>query len=543
MTRDKMMTGLLAAWLAAMPTAGLAQDLIPDGSHSEAGASAIPPPGGVKHDSHAMHGSETVRPTVLLPNVGNGGFAITTAVPQAQAFFSNGIELIFAFSHDEATAAMAEAVRLDPACAMCRWGHALSLGPNLNMEADAEKRKAPYAEMLVAQKLAKAGATDKERALIDALALRFRPKDKVEARDRASAERMAQLAARWPDDDTLQILAADALIVASDWDKPDMTHPLALIEPVLARNPDHTGALHFYIHATEIAGHPGKAEAAADRLAAMNLDAAHLVHMPSHTWYWVGRYQDAADVNRRAVMIGEHQAMTLPADGEGGVWKLPYHAHNVIFGLGGALMSGDARTALMLGRPLVEYTQGQEKGSPVRQLLSAAGYFALARFEDPRVVLALPEPKTPYLAAARHYARGEAQAFLGDVAGVRAEIAAIPERIAEPAADTAIGDDRPSPAPEQMLTIIRGVLTGRVAMLEKRHADAAAAFEAAAKIEETEDFGQFSDPPAFWYPVRRDMAGAGGCGRSRRRAEGGAAYAGNPAERPRGHSYRRPPRA
>ncbi|WP_310020608.1 hypothetical protein [Croceicoccus sp. BE223] len=504
----------MAAALASAVSPAWAQDTLPDGSHAEAGSSAVPP--GHQHDAttpapapaepHAMHAPSAGRATALLPNVGNGGFTITTTVPEAQAFFSNGVELLFAFGHDEATAAMAEAVRRDPECAMCRWGHALSLGPNLNMEADADKRKGAYAEVLVGKRLARSGGTDKERALIDALALRFQPRGTVAARDRAYAERMAKLAARWPEDDTLQILAADALVVATDWDKPDMARPIALIEPVLARNPDHTGAIHFYIHATEIAGDPVKAEAAADRLKAMKLEASHLVHMPSHTYYWVGRYQDAADVNRKAVMLGEHQAMTLPADSEGGVWRLPYHAHNVIFGLGGALMSGDARTALMLGRPLVEYTQGQDKGNPVRQLLSAAGYFALARFEDPRVVLALPEPKTPYLAAARHYARGEALAFLGDLAGVRAEIAAIPERIAPPTTEPAKGEAKPSEAPEQMLTIVRQVLIGRIAMAEGRHADAAAAFETAANVEETEDFGEFSDPPAFWYPVRRDMA-------------------------------------
>jgi len=524
----------LAAALAFGSSAALAQETIPDGSHGEAGSSAVPvahqhdaPPVGAapavpfptiaaptppSHadahaHAHAMHGHAARRPTAILPNVGNGGFSITTPVPEAQAFFSNGVELMFAFAHDEATAAMAEAVRRDPECAICRWGHSLSIGPNLNMEADAERRKEAYAEVLVGKRLAAAGTgAEKERALIDALALRFRPKGDVEARDRAYAERMARLASRWPEDDTLQILAADALMVATDWDKPDMGRAIALIEPVLARNPDHTGAIHFYIHATEIAGQPIKAEAAADRLVAMNLEASHLVHMPSHTYYWVGRYQDAADANRKAVMLGEHQAMTLPADAEGGVWRLPYHAHNVIFGLGGALMSGDARTALMLGRPLVEHTQAQEKGSPVRQLLSAAGYFALARFEDPRVVLTLPEPKTPYLAAARHYARGEALAFLGDVAGVRAEIAAIPGRIGPPAPEPKKGERKPSEAPEQMLIIVRQVLSGRVATIEGRHADAAAAFEAAAKVEETEDFGQFSDPPAFWYPVRRDMA-------------------------------------
>ncbi|WP_144095792.1 hypothetical protein [Croceicoccus sediminis] len=490
-------TSLLLAG-AACPA--FAQDAepsgLPDGSHSETAVSASEE-NAPSDNAEMAHGE---KPVTLIANVGNGGFPISTDNAQAQAFFDNGIELMMAFAHDEATAAMAEAVRLAPECAMCRWGHALSMGPSLNYGRDAEERKEAYAEVMEARRLAKGTVTDRENALIDALALRYRPKGEVEARDKAYAERMAELAARWPDDDRVQVLAADALMVASDWDAPDMSRPIALLEPVLARNPDDTGAIHFYIHATEIAGEPGKAEAHADRLDAMRVQASHLVHMPSHTWYWVGRYADAAAANKRAVQIGEHQAMLLPPDAEGGVWKIPYHAHNVIFGLGGALMSNDSRTALMLGRPLVEYSQDQTDGSPIRQLLSAAGYFALARFEDPKVVLALPEPKLPYLAAARHYARGEALAFLGDADGVRAEIEAIPASI-EPQ-----GEGSYKNAPEQMLAITRAVLTGRVAMMEDRPRDAAAAFAEAAMIEETEDFGQFSDPPAFWYPVRRDYA-------------------------------------
>lgn len=224
--------------------------------------------------------------------------------------------------------------------------------------------------------------------------------------------------------------------------------------------------------------------------------------MPSHTFYWVGRYQDAADTNLRAVRIDQDNAARLGHGGEHGVFKLPYHAHNVIFGLGGAMMAEDSRTALTLARPLVASTQDRDEGSPVMQLLSAAGYFALARFDDPASTLALAEPKLPYLKAAWHYARGEAHAFRKDKAGLAEEIAAMPV----PKPDD--GNDETSSAPDQMIAITRDVLDGRLAMLEGRFADAAASFRKAAEIEETEDFSVFSDPPAFWYPVRRDLAAA-----------------------------------
>jgi hypothetical protein len=178
----------------------------------------------------------------------------------------------------------------------------------------------------------------------------------------------------------------------------------------------------------------------------------------------------------------------------------------VIFGLGGAMMAGDARTALNLARPLVAHSTEREKAEPFSQMLAAAGYFAMARFDDPAAVLALAEPKLPYLKAARHYARGEALVWLRDLAGAKAELAAIPAEVAakEPGGQI----DRDHRAPEQMLGITRGVLEGRIAMAEGRSKDAVKAFTAAAEIEETNDFMQFSDPPAFWYPVRRDVATA-----------------------------------
>jgi len=472
---------------------------LPDGAHSEMAASAAPTP------AAAPAQAAEAGPPPLLPNRGNGGFPITTSVPQAQAYFDNGIALAMAFDHAEAIAAMAEAVRLDPQCAMCRWGHAFTLGPTINYGKTMEERAEPHRVARDAKALAKANGTPLERALIDALIERYRSHGDEAARDAAYFEAMKRVAAAHPEHDTAQVLAADAAFAGGGEDFVAlMQYAIDVLEPVLARTPDHTPAIHFYIHATEIYGEPGKAEEAADRLDAMRLEASHLAHMPSHTWYWVGRYADAADANRRAVIV-DHRHASHGAGG-GDVWELPYHAHNIIFGLGGALMADDSRTALMLARPLVAYVETAAEGRPYRELLAAAGYFALGRFEDPQKVLEVAEPKAPYLKAAWHYARGEAHAFLGDTAGVKAEMDAIPERIGEPPTDGE--EDTGLGPPQQMLTITRAVLRGRLATLEGRHQDAAAAFAEGAQVEETEDFQRFTDPPAFWYPVRRDLARA-----------------------------------
>ena len=454
------------------------------------------------HDDMAVPKTPT-----LLTGYGKGGFAIATPVPAAQAFFANGLELGAAFAHRAAIDAMAEAVRLDPACAMCLWGKAMLSGPTINYGRNAEARKPLLAMARQAQRMARAGGTRREQGLIAALVLRYRPGGKTHDHDRAYADAMHKLAGTYPADNEIAVLAADALMIASfgarddDFDREAMASAVTLLEGALQRDPDHTPAIHFYIHAAEVLDSPERAEPHADRLAALAPHASHLVHMPSHTYYWLGRYQDAADTNWRAVEIGKANALRLGMTGPMGVWGLAYHDHNVIFGLGGALMAGDSRMALNLAGPLVERSSQDETASPAAQLLAASGYFALARFDDPAEVLALAEPKLPYLKAARHYARGEALLWLRDVAGAEKELAAIPERIAEK-------PDRDSRAAEQMLGITRKVLAGRIAMIEGRFGDAAKAFTDAAEIEETPDFRMFSDPPAFWYPVRRDVAAA-----------------------------------
>jgi tetratricopeptide (TPR) repeat protein len=471
-------------------------------------AQDAPPASETAHSDHHNH-SDTIAPmeATLLPGYGNGGFAVTTSSPQAQAFFSNGMELGAAFAHSAASEAMREAVRLDPACAMCLWGQALVEGPTINFGKDKAERKPLLALVKQAGKLARKTGTARERDLIAALEKRYRS-GKTEKRDAEYAAAMRQVAARYPQDNEIAVLAADAMMVASfSWEGEGFNRPLledaaALLETVLARAPDHTPAIHFYIHAEEVLEQNAKAEPYANRLESLAPRASHLVHMPSHTWYWLGRYEDAAQTNARAVEIGKANARRLGLPDPTGVWALPYHAHNVIFGLGGALMAGNAAIALDLGRPLVERAQVDEDGGPIRQLLASAGYFALGQFEDPAALLALPEPKLPYYKAAWHYARGEVLARQGDVAGVKAELAAIPASAVE-------GEpDRGHRAPEQMLGIVRAVLAGRIAMLEGRPADAAKAFAEGAAIEETPDFTQFSDPPAFWYPVRRDHAAA-----------------------------------
>jgi hypothetical protein len=222
--------------------------------------------------------------------------------------------------------------------------------------------------------------------------------------------------------------------------------------------------------------------------------------MPSHTFYWVGRYQEAADVNRRAVDIGIANAKAMDSPPPDGVWGLPYHAHNVVFGLGGALMAGDKDTALYLGRPLAQMSLTRKEASPFAQALGGGGFVALALHADPREVLAMSSPSLPYLTGMWHYARGEAFARLGDAAAVEREAAAISLPDAKPSKKDS------SWQATQTLLIAQKVLDGRAKMLRGQPEMAAKAFEAGAALQEVGDYAEVTDPPAWWSPVRREVA-------------------------------------
>ncbi|MEO6387913.1 MAG: hypothetical protein ABIT16_13700, partial [Croceibacterium sp.] len=500
---------LLGLSAFALPAPAAAQDHPMPADHVMPMPAAAPADSAAEHAAMHVHDDTLVPPTpTLLEGYGVGGFAVTTQVPQAQAFFANGMELGAAFAHSAAVAAMEEAVRLDPTCAMCKWGQALVAGPTINYGKDKAARRPLLSLARAAQHEARDNGTEREQALTGALVQRYRRGNETR-RDTAYARAMQAVQARWPLDNEIAVLAADAMMVDSfngfqtdaGFDEVELGRAATLLEAVLARDPNHTPAMHFYIHASEVLGRPEQAEPYADRIESLAPRASHLVHMPSHTWYWLGRYEEAARTNWRAVEIGKANAARLGLPEPDGVWGLPYHMHNVLYGLGGALMAGDAEVGLALGRPLVERAAMREGDGATNQLMGALGYEAIARF-DPAGVAALPEPKLPYLKAAWHYARGEAAAAAGDADAVRAEMELIPERIAEHP------DAQWSKAPEAMLGITRGILAGRAAMLQGDPRAAAEALRRAAELEETPEFNDFTDPPAFWYPVRRDVAAA-----------------------------------
>jgi tetratricopeptide (TPR) repeat protein len=442
-------------------------------------------------------------PPAILTGYGTGGFPIRTANPQAQAYFDNGMQLGHAFAHKAAIAAFQEAERLDPTCAMCAWGEAWARGPTINYTIDPKAQAVLAALTDKAAALAKDGPL-KEQRLIAALQKRYRKGGGGGPGDYAFARDMDQLAVDNPTDNEIAVVAADAWMIpaSANNNRENLNRALALIGGALTRKPDDTGAIHFYIHASEMDGIGGQAELYANTLQRLAPSASHLVHMPSHTYYIVGRYQDAVRANQDAIKLDIANAARLDLGGD--PWKLAYHSHNVQFATGAALMSGDAVAALAQSEASLAHIAASKTLEPMDQLVGATAYFAQGRFAAPDAVLGLPDPGAThgYLRAMWRYARGEALARNGDVAGVQAEAALVQVSAADL---KAFGTFAPKTA--ALAQVSQLVLTGRVAMMQGKPALAVMAYREAAEIQERK-LRDASDPPLWWYPVRRSLAAA-----------------------------------
>ena len=277
-------------------------------------------------------------------------------MPQAQRFFDQGLRLLYAFNHAEAIRAFREAARLDPGLAMAHWGQAIALGPNLNAPMTQENGRQAYAAIRQARALS-SRATPREQALIEALSLRYAADGKGDraALDRAYAGAMQKAADRFEDDPDVQTLFADAQMNTMPWDywqkdgtaKPETARILTVLETVIARQPDHAGALHYHIHLLEASADPDRAAASADRLGSLMPAAGHMVHMPAHIYIRVGRYADAAEANVRAIAADEDYLAQCQAQG---LYPVSYYPHNLHFLWAAATFEGRRAVAVDAAR-------------------------------------------------------------------------------------------------------------------------------------------------------------------------------------------------
>jgi tetratricopeptide (TPR) repeat protein len=450
----------------------------------------------------------------LWEGLGTLSHPITTSSEQAQRYFDQGLRLTYAFNHAEAWRAFKQAQALDPGCAMCFWGEAFVLGANIN--APMEQGAVQPAFIALTNAKARAGkATPAEQALIDALAQRYSsgPDADGAALAAAYADAMAAAHAAHPDDQDIAVLFADAVMNTSPWDywesdgrtpKGRLGEAVAAIEGVLAANPEHPGAIHLYIHLTEASAEPERAEPYADRLAALMPAAGHIVHMPAHTYYRIGRYLDALETNIAAVAADEAYLAQVDATG---AYPYGYYPHNIHFALVSAFMAGDAERALWAADRLEGKVQ-DEVAAEIGwiQLIKQGPYFTHAHMSDADTVLAIADPgdRFPLVKAMWHYARGVAFAGKGDADAARREAAQIAEISARHDPDATYPPDI-APVANDTMAIARHVVEARVAQAEGDLARSIAELETAVQIQ---DSLFYLEPPFWYYPVRQSLGAA-----------------------------------
>jgi tetratricopeptide (TPR) repeat protein len=448
-------------------------------------------------------------PPLLYDNLGTLQVAVTTDNHRAQEYFDQGLKLAFAFNHAESARAFRAAQHLDPRCAMCYWGEALVLGPNINapMSPDAV---APAAAAIAKARKLSAKASPPEQALIRALARRYQahpPADRKRL-DTAYADAMANVARTYPDNDMIQVLYAESLMDLSPWDyweaggakpKGRSAQMIAALERVLARDPTHPGAAHYYIHAMEASTHPEKALPSARLLAQQMPGAGHVVHMPSHIYYRIGMYREALKSNVDAIAVDERYFQGSESDP---VYRGAYYPHNIHFLMVSALMGGDGKTALEAAAKLDKSIDpALLKEAPVLQPVKAAPYFSHVQFSSPDVLVALPDPGPEHVLvkAMWHYARAVGLARKGVLADSRKEIDAL--GVIERTADFKAMEEQGVPGRDIVRTA-RGVAAGRLA---DASGDLPGAIKAYREAVAVQDALPYMEPPYWYYPVRQSL--------------------------------------
>jgi tetratricopeptide (TPR) repeat protein len=453
------------------------------------------------------------RQAPLFENLGGYHHAISTKVPMAQRYFDQGMVLSFAFNHAEAIRSFREAARLDPACAICYWGVALALGPNINAPMSQKAEEEAYRAIQQALRLA-GQASEAEQAYIKALAIRYAAKSPADrkALDHAYANAMRDLSWQYPDDVDAATLFAEALMDTTPWrywtadGKPGPLTPeiLSTLEAALARAPNHPLAIHLYIHAVEASPDPGRAEAAADRLVGLVPWAGHLVHMPAHIYLRVGRYHDASAVNEKAAAADEAYLAQTHAQG---LYPTAYYPHNIHFLWYASTMEGRSTVALRAARKLVAVVpqeqvrafRGMEQALPVP-------IFTLAQFRRWDEVLAEPEPPADfvYSRAMWHYARGLTFAAKGALADAAQEKLRLEALAKDPAVQSLETASPPLPG-RSLVGIARHVLAAEIAGRQGRMEDMIRELEVAVQAQ---DRLPYMEPPYWYYSVRQSLGAA-----------------------------------
>jgi tetratricopeptide (TPR) repeat protein len=447
----------------------------------------------------------------LLKGVGTIDHPVSTSNRLAQQYFNQGIALIYAFNHLEAERAFVQAQKLDPNLAMAWWGQALTLAPNINDPITPDRAGRAYAAIQIALQKSK-GASRAERDYINALAKRYSSDPNADRAklDVTYAQAMGELAKKYPNDPDAQVLYASALMETMSWDyyqpngdpKPETVVVQQTLEKAIQRWPNHPGARHLYIHAVEASSTPDRGEASADVLGGLAPSAGHLVHMPSHIYLRVGRWEDAAEVNRKAALADEDYIAQCRAQG---LYPVAYYPHNLHMGSFAAAMQGGSAEAISLAYKMKDKIPA-EVGDEIPfwgNIFTSLPVLANVRFGRWDDILKYPQPSAKLLAsnAVWHYGQGLALIRTGKPDAAEEHIAAIQKIAADPALkDMKMGNNYGA----KIVDMAENALVGELAANRKQWDAAIAALKKAVEVQDSLHYNE----PEDWYLPMRHALGA-----------------------------------
>ena len=448
----------------------------------------------------------------LLENLGTHTMPVTTSVDRARTFFNQGLSLAYAFNHNEAKRAFQEAIRLDPEFTMGFWGWALVLGPNINRPMPAADGPEATNAIQEALKLS-ANASGLEKDLINALAKRYvaNPGDDRSGLDQDYNRAMADLYAKYPNDPDVGTLYAASVMNLMPWaywskdrkPRPQTQHAMEVLEKVIADDADHTGARHYYIHIVE-EHYPTKAEEPADELIELAPGSGHLLHMPSHIYMRVGRYDSAFESNRLAVLADEGY---LTACRQQGIYPMSYYPHNVHFLSWAAQREGRSADAIAGARKVgAKALESESVGADfaLHQSFMSQPIYVLIRFGKWTELLQVPTPHKDYVFARGlwHLGRGIAYANSNRHRQAQEELKEL-KRLME---TTAAEEEFVGFANAQsVLRLASDLLAGEIAVKRGNFDDALPILERAVRLE---DGMVYNEPPDWPLPIRHSLGAA-----------------------------------
>jgi tetratricopeptide (TPR) repeat protein len=434
---------------------------------------------------------------------------VSTKNPAAQKFFDQGLRLVYAFNHDEAARSFQHAAKLDPTMAMAYWGIAEAVGPNYNDPANEPRRKQAYDAIQKALQLS-ANAPASERAYIEALAQRYSDDPNADLRQLAVnyANAMREVTKTYPDDLDAATLFAEAMMNLHPWGlwKADGTpeegteEVISVLESVIRRDPNHMGAVHYYIHAVEASSNPDRALASANRLAVLAPAAGHLVHMPAHIYIRTGYYDAAIKTNEKAAAADRAY---IEASGVQGLYPMMYYSHNLHFIAISAGMTGQFSEAKRAAAQLADNVRLHVKDMPPLEPFMTMPTAVLIRFHRWHDILQLPapDPSMKIETSFWHFARGMAFAGIGKLSEAQAEHGKL----------VAIENATPADALYSMpinnktrdiLKIADNLLAAKIAMAQGDSASAISTLHEAVAVQDALNYGE---PPDWFFPVRESL--------------------------------------